>query len=71
MCWSGTDIEENPYENRKIIHSETSKLIVIKNDLCFNYDDRITSRDTLQITFKIIQRMEIYILDICLQMVRL
>ena len=71
MCWSGTDIEKNPYENREIINSETDKLIVIKNDLCFNYDDRITSRDTLQITFKIIQRMEIYILDICLQMVRL
>jgi hypothetical protein len=71
VCWSGIGIEENPYEDRKIMHSGTDKLIVTEHDLCFNYDDRITSRDTLQITFKIIQRMEIYILDIYLQMVRL
>jgi len=64
------DIEKNPYEDRKIVYIITNKLIVIKHNLCFNYDDRITSRDTLQITFKITQRMEIYILDICLQMVR-
>ena len=64
------DIEKNPYEDRKIVYIITNKLIVIKYNLCFNYDDRITSRDTLQITFKITQRMEIYILDICLQMVR-
>ena len=64
------DIEKNPYEDRKIVYIITNKLIVIGHDLCFNYDDRITNRGTLQITFKITQRMEIYILDICLQMVR-